>query len=144
MDKEMRRSIILEHYQNPFHKGLIEDQTYLKVNVYNVSCIDNITLMMKLEDNFIQDIRFDGEACAISTSATSILIEELLGKTKEEALIFLNEYEKMINEEEYNKDILGQALVYEEIYLQPIRKRCALLPSRGIKEILEQNKKSRD
>ncbi|MGI6329642.1 MAG: Fe-S cluster assembly sulfur transfer protein SufU [Bacilli bacterium] len=144
MDKEIRRNIILEHYQNPFHKGLIEDQTYLKVNVYNVSCIDNITLMMKLEDNFIQDIRFDGEACAISTSATSILIEELLGKTKEEALIFLNEYEKMINEEEYNKDILGQALVYEEIYLQPIRKRCALLPSRGIKEILEQNKKSRD
>ena len=36
------------------------------------------------EDGIVKDIRFDGEACAISTSATSIMIRSLLGKKVEE------------------------------------------------------------
>jgi nitrogen fixation NifU-like protein len=75
MDSNMKRSIILEHYQNPYHKGFIDDNTYKKANVNNESCIDNIDLQMKIEDNKIKDIRFQGEACAISTSATSIIIK---------------------------------------------------------------------
>lgn len=136
MDSNLKRTIILEHYQRPFNKGLIDEQGYTKINVNNESCIDNIDLMIKLEDNIIKDIRFDGEACAISTSATSILIKSLIGKTKEEALKFLDEYEKMIDEQSYNSELLGEAIVYDEIYKQPNRKKCALLPLVGIKKIL--------
>jgi nitrogen fixation NifU-like protein len=94
--------------------------------------------MIKIEDNIIKDIRFDGVACAISTSATSIAIKTLIGKTIEEALDFINEYENMINEKKYNSNILGEAIVYDEIYKQPNRKKCALLPIIGIKRILNE------
>lgn len=61
MDQNLKRSIMLEHYQNPKNKGLIEDETYLKINMNNESCIDEINLMVKLDGDTIKDIRFDGE-----------------------------------------------------------------------------------
>lgn len=137
MNDGLRRSIILEHYQNPIHKGLIEDPTYIKQNMNNESCIDEVNLMVKIEDNIIQDIRFDGEACAICTSSTSIMIETLIGKTKEEAKEICRNFENMIEEKEYNEEILENAVVYDDIYKQPNRKKCALLSWWGIEKILE-------
>lgn len=139
MDKEMRREIIMDNYQNPMHKGLIEDDTYIKNNTKSDSCIDNIIMMMKLEDGIIKDIVFDGEACAICTSATSILIHKLIGKDVSYAKEVIDNYNKMINEEEYDKDLLGELLVYEDLYLQPNRKNCALLPSKAVIKILEES-----
>ena len=83
MDQNLKRSIILEHYQNPKNKGLIDDETYIKVNMNNDSCIDEVNLMVKLENGKIKDVRFDGEACAICTSSTSVMIDTLLGKSIE-------------------------------------------------------------
>lgn len=85
MDDNLKREIILEHYQNPKNRGLIDDDDYIKINMNNESCIDEVNLMVKIENNKITDIRFDGEACAICTSATSIMIDTLIGKTIEEA-----------------------------------------------------------
>ena len=133
MDQNTKRSIILEHYQNPKNKGLIEDETYIKINMNNDSCIDEVNLMVKLENNKIKDIRFDGEACAICTSSTSIMIDTLIGKTKEEAEEIIKNFYNMIDEKEYKEDILEQANVYDDIYKQPNRKKCALQVSDVIK-----------
>lgn len=141
MDNNLKRSIILEHYQSPKNKGLIDDDTYIKVNMNNESCIDEINLMVKLEDGVIKDILFDGEACAICTSATSIMIDTLLGKTLEQAKDILKNYYNMINEENYDESILEQAVVYDDIYRQPNRKKCALLPWWGMEKALDENKK---
>ncbi len=140
MNDGLRRSIILEHYQNPIHKGLIEDESYIKQNMNNESCIDEVNLMVKIKDNKIQDIRFDGEACAICTSSTSIMIETLIGKTVEEAKEICTNFENMIDEKEYNEEILENAIVYDDIYKQPNRKKCALLSWWGIEKILEMKK----
>lgn len=139
MDSNMKRSIILEHYSNPINKGLINDDTYIKINSRNESCIDNINLMLKIENNIIKDIRFDGEACAISTSSTSIMINNLLNKNVDEAYEILINFENMINELEYDKELLGELTVYDEIYKQPSRKKCALLSWKGIKPYLINN-----
>jgi nitrogen fixation NifU-like protein len=96
--------------------------------------------MINIKDNILCDIRFDGEACAISTSATSIMIRTLLNKTVDEALHIIDEYEKMIDEQEYDPNVLGEATVYDEIYKQPNRKKCALLPVKGIKKVLGEHK----
>ena len=137
MDNNLRREIILDNYQDPMNRGLIEDESYLKVNTNRESCIDNLDFMMKIEDGIVKDIRFDGEACAISTSASSIMIRSLIGKKKEEVEVILDNYRKMINEEEYDSEVLGELNVYDEICKQPNRKNCALLPSVAIKEMLE-------
>ncbi len=137
MDSNLRREIILDNYQNPMNKGLVSDNSYLRENTNNDSCIDNIDIMMKIEDGVIKDIVFDGEACAISTSATSIMIRSLIGKSVEEGKKILVNYKNMINEEEYDKELLGELNVYDEIYKQPNRKTCALLPSKAIEKMLD-------
>ena len=136
MDSNLKRTIILEHYQHPKNKGLIKDDSYIFVNMNNESCIDEINLMVKIEDDIIKDIRFDGEACAICTSSTSVMIDSLIGHTKEEAKEILKNYEYMIEEKEYNESILGEAIVYSDIAKQPNRKKCALLSWWGIKKVL--------
>lgn len=138
MDENEKREIILEHYQNPINRGLIDDESYLKSNTSNDSCIDEINLMVKIEDGILKDIKFDGEACAICTSATSIMIETLLGKKVEEVKEILLNYSNMIEGKEYNRDILENANVYSDISKQPNRKKCALLPWWGIEKILKQ------
>lgn len=137
MDQNMKRSIILEHYQNPKNKGLIDDETYIKVNMNNESCIDEVDLMVKLEDGKIKDIRFEGEACAICTSSTSVMIDTLIGKTIEEAEEIINNFYNMIEEKEYKEDLLEQANAYNDISKQPNRKKCALLSWWGIEKALK-------
>ena len=137
MDSKLRREIILENYQNPVNRGLVDDDSYILKNTNNDSCIDNIDIMVKVEDGVLKDIRFDGEACAISTSATSVMINRLLGKSVEEAKEVLKNYQNMINEAEYDKELLGELNVYDEVSRQPNRKMCALLPSNAISSILK-------
>lgn len=141
MDKEVRREIILDNYQHPMHKGLVDDDSFIIKNTNNDSCIDNIDMQMKISDGKIVDVYFDGEACAICTSATSILVRTLIGKTLEEADNIIKNYQNMINEEEYDKELLGELNVYDEIYMQPNRKKCALLPSNAVVKIFEENNK---
>lgn len=137
MDNNLKRAIILDNYQNPKNRGLLKDNTYINVNVNSKSCIDQIDLQIKIEDNIVKDIRFDGEACAICTSSTSIMINRLIGKKIEEALYIIENFEKMINEEEYDENILNEAIVYSDIAKQPNRHNCALLSWEGTKNKLE-------
>ena len=138
MDRELRREIIVENYQNPYHKGLKKEEGYLCANTNNESCIDNIDIELKIEDGKVVDANFDGEACAISTSATSIFLQKVIGKNVEEVKKLLENYQNMIDEKEYDKELLEELIVYDEVYLQPNRKKCALLPKETIEKILKQ------
>lgn len=136
MDNNLRRNIILNHYQNPKNKGLINDSSYKCSNTNNESCIDEVNLMVKIENDKISDIRFDGESCAICTSSTSIMIDILVGKTIDEAEQIYQNFENMIEGKEFDRSILKDANVYDDIYKQPSRKTCALLPWWAIKKLL--------
>jgi len=136
MEPNLKRGIILDHYQNPRNKGLVEDKDYLFADMNNESCIDEVKVQVKIENNQIIDIHFDGEACALCTSSSSIMVDTLMGKTVEEAILILKNYANMIDEKEYDAEILEQAIVYDDIYKQPNRKKCALLPWWGIEKIL--------
>ena len=73
------------------------------------------------------------EIAVVAASARSA------GKTYEEALNIIDNYFKMINEEEYDPKVLEEALIYDEIYKQPSRKKCATLTWNGAKEVLDKN-----
>ena len=132
MYRELKRSIILDNYQNPYHRLRHDEDDYLKLNSRNVSCIDNIDVYIKIKDGVIEDISFEGEACVISISSTSIMASTLVGKTIDEALKIIENYDDMIEEKEYDKDILGEAVVYDDIAKQPSRKKCATLTWNGV------------
>ncbi len=142
LDPEIRKALIMEHYQNPINRNRIDDERYIKVNSNSETCIDDIDLYILFEDDKIKDLHFDGEACAISTSATSIMIKLLIGKTIDEVKILIENYYNMIEEREYDEDILEEAICYDEIYKQQNRKGCATIPWKGIeKAILEYESK---
>lgn len=143
MDRDLKRSIILDNYQNPYHRMRHDnDRDYVKLNSRNVSCIDNIDLYIKIKDNKIEEISFEGEACVISISSTSIMSRLLEGKTIDEALEIIKNYSNMIEEKEYDQDVLEEAVVYDDVAKQPSRKKCATLSWQGLyKELLKLKEK---
>ena len=140
MNSDLKREIIFDNYKEPANRGLIDDSSYLKANTHSDSCIDNLDFMMKIEDGIVKDIRFDGEACAISTSLSSIMIKSFIGKSVEEVKTILTNYVDMINEKEYDSKLLGELNVYDEISKQPNRKNCALLPMQAVEKMLNELK----
>ena len=93
--------------------------------------------MYKIEDGKLVDIRFDGEACAISTSSTSIMIKRIIGMSIDEAKEFIENFNNMVYEKEYNKEKMKEEIVFDEIYKQNSRKTCATLPYVGLKKIID-------
>lgn len=136
MDDKLKRDIILEHYQSPHNRGTPEGEGYLKINSRNESCVDNLDFYIKIEDDTIIDIRFTGEACAISTSAASMMAKKLSQVSIKEAAEVIDNFENMIAEEGYDEKILTELTVYDTIYKQPSRKACATLPFRALKEAI--------
>ena len=130
MDSNLKRSIILEHYQHPHNRGLIEDSEYQKTNMNNESCIDELNIMVKIKDDIIEDMAFTGHGCAISQASTSIMIDTLKGKTIEEAKEIIKTFISMIKREEVNEDDLEKledAIAFKNVSNMPARVKCALL-----------------
>ncbi len=140
MNGEIRKTIILENYQNPKNRGLVDDKSYDIIKNDSKTCIDQIDLQIKVLNGIVVDARFDGEACAICTSSTSILISLILNKPLSEIDKIIDNFVKMINEEEYDEDILEEAIVYSDISKQPNRKNCALLTWKGLRNYIDDKK----
>ncbi len=136
MDADLKREIMLDNYMNPYHKET-KDESYIKTNGNNVSCIDDINLYLKIENETIVDGYFDGEACAISTSSTSIMLKNIIGKKIEQVEEYITNFENMVYEKPYDEDSLGEAIVYNEIYKQESRKTCATLPYTALKKAID-------
>lgn len=139
MDREEKRKIILDNYNDDINRKEISSSDYIKVNSRNFSCIDNIDLYIKFNNNIIDDIKFNGEACVIAISSTSLLIKYLIGKSVEEALNIIYNYENMIDGLSYDQSIIKDLIAFDDIGKQPSRKICATLASRKIKELLEKS-----
>ena len=131
MDNELRRQTILDNYMHPSNKIIPSDSNYIKTNTNNVSCIDNLDIYVLIEDNIIKDVKFDGEACAIATSAASIMTKLLQNKTITEVKKLYANYKEMLESGKLNTN-LGEAQAFSDIYKQPNRKTCALLPWEGM------------
>lgn len=142
MDSNMKREIILDNYSHPFNKNSEGTEDYIKVNSNNESCIDNIDLYIKFEDDILKDIKFDGEACAISTASTSIMIKNMIGKSTDEVLKYIENFEAMLNEEKYDETDFNEAIVFDETYKQGNRRTCVTLPYNGIRKAITKYRES--
>lgn len=137
MDRELKRSIILDNYENSPYRKVPSEEGYHVENSRNHSCIDNINVYLKEEDGIIKDVTFEGEACVICISSSSIMCKLLKGKSVEDAKNIIDNYNKMVNEEDFDKDVLEEAIVYEDIGKQPSRKGCATLFVRAVDRIIK-------
>ena len=137
MDDELKKAIILDNYSNPSNYEKVEDESYDKYNTNNASCVDNLNFYIKIENNIIKDLKFEGEACAISKASSSIATENIIGLSIEEAIKYIENFENMIDQKPYDENVLNDACCFCDIYKQNNRKNCAYLPYRGLRNYLE-------
>ena len=116
MNEELKKEIILEHYSNPSNYEKVEDKSYDKYNTNNDSCVDNLNFYIKIEDNIIKDLKFEGEACAISKASSSIATENIIGKSIGDAIVYINNFENMIDQKDYDESVLSDACCFCDIY----------------------------
>lgn len=136
-DPEVLRTIILDNYQYPQNKSLSNEEGYHKVHMTSDSCIDDIYVQAKIANDKIEDIRFDGTACAIGTSSTTIMTQLIKGKTIEEAKKIEEEYYKMLDGKPYDEDLLKEAVAFQNVYKQPNRVHCASIGWHGLDRLLK-------
>ena len=138
LNPQMMREIIMDHYSNPIHKKVPSDLTgYLKIRMDSDSCIDDITIYLKVENGMVIDASFDGIACTISTSSTDIMCDLVLNKTLDEALYIFKQYTNMIYEKEFDEKVLDEALVFINTSKQAARIKCATIGWNGLEKIIE-------
>lgn len=136
-DPMIKREIIMDHYENPRNKGLVDDPRYIKVNMNSESCIDDIDIQILVEGNIIKDFRFDGVGCTISTASTSILSELVIDHSIEYAYEIIKNYDSMIKELSYDEELLQEAVVFKDVSKQANRIKCAMIGFNGLLELLD-------
>ncbi len=83
---DLYREQILEHYKRPRNWGTLESAD-LEFEDTNPLCGDHLRVQLKVgADNRVEDLRFDGGGCAISTASASLASEEIVGMTVDEVL----------------------------------------------------------
>jgi nitrogen fixation NifU-like protein len=89
---ELYRDQILEHYKRPHNFGIVESAD-LEYEDTNPFCGDEQHVTIKLDgDDKVVEVAFEGKGCAISTAATSLLTDELIGMSREELLRLPKDY----------------------------------------------------
>ena len=141
-DASFLRNIIMDHYEYPRNHSLIEDETYMKKHMASDSCIDDIYVQAKIDNDIIEDIRFDGIACTIATSSTSIMSELLKGKSINEAKNIIQNYHMMIDGKEYDEELLEEAVAFQTVGKQANRIKCATIGWKAIEEMIEESEKN--
>lgn len=138
-DPMILRSIIMDHYEYPRNHELTEKEDYKKKHMASESCIDDIYVQAKIEDGIVEDIRFDGVACTISTASTSIMSELLKGKTTQEAKHIIENYYQMIDQKEYDEELLEEAVAFHNVGKQANRIKCATIGWKAMEEMIEES-----
>ena len=108
----------------------------------NPSCGDDIFLNLKFEDGVIKDGSFQGDGCAISQASADMMLDLIVGKTKEEALQLADIFLRMIKGEASDDEIdqLEEASVLKDISHMPARVKCAVLGWRTLNEMFKDGK----
>ncbi len=143
IDPQLMREIIMDHYEYPRNHSLVENSKYVSKHMDSDSCIDDITVQVDVEKNVIQDIRFDGIACTISTASTSIMTELVMGKTLEEAQEIVKNYFAMIDEADYDEDLLEEAIAFKNVGKQANRINCATIGWKALRQIIEESEEAK-
>ena len=140
-NKTFYNEILTDHNLHPEHKHDLPDADLVLEGV-NPSCGDDIWLKLKVENDTIVDGAFVGDGCAISQASADIMLDLIIGKSREEALkladIFLRMIKEGISDEEL--DQLEEASVLKDIAHMPARVKCAVLGWHTMEEMLDTKK----
>ena len=136
--RDLYQQVILEHYKKPRHKGQTSP-VHRQQRGHNPSCGDTIELTVQLNEagDRIEDVKFEGEGCAIAMASADLMADALRGKQVDEALAMVKRFQGMMKgEDEFPKE-LRKLNVMQGVAQFPVRIKCANLSWHTIKAALE-------
>ena len=142
-NKTFYNEILTDHNLHPEHKHELENANF-ELDGVNPSCGDEIRLKLRVDDGIITDGAYVGNGCAISQASADIMLDLIIGKTKEEAMrlsdIFLRMIKGNVTDEELEE--LEEASVLQDISHMPARVKCAVLGWHTMEEMFKEDKES--
>jgi nitrogen fixation NifU-like protein len=135
--RDLYQEVILEHSKAPRNYRELPDA--VRVEGFNPLCGDHFTVFVKLENDIVQDVAFQGSGCAISKASASMMTQALKGKSKAEAEKLFATFHKLVTEGNANGDQpdLGKLAVFSGVSEFPVRVKCATLAWHTMKAALE-------
>lgn len=136
--RDLYQQVILERYKKPRNKGkTVPVHRYQKG--HNPSCGDTIELTLQLNEagDQIEDVKFEGEGCAIAIASADLMADALRGKTVEEALNMVQRFQSMMKGEAEFPQELRKLNVMQGVSQFPVRIKCANLSWHTLKAALE-------
>lgn len=136
--RDLYQQVILEHYKKPKHKGKTAP-VHRQQRGHNPSCGDTIELTVQLNDtgDRIEDVKFEGEGCAIAMASADLMAGALRGKEVKEALAMVERFQSMMKgQDEFPKE-LRKLNVMAGVAQFPVRIKCANLTWHTLKAALE-------
>ncbi|MGL4769136.1 MAG: iron-sulfur cluster assembly scaffold protein [Mycoplasmoidaceae bacterium] len=146
MSESYIRSIIMDYYDNPKYRTneLNVGSKYLYYHSKSDSCMDSITLYLKInDDEIIEDGKYIGTGCAISISSSEILLSKIIDLKISDAEKIINLYHNLLLSGESNvdtPDVIQELYIFKNIYKHPNRILCARITSYAALKIFAQYK----
>ncbi|HPG41088.1 MAG TPA: SUF system NifU family Fe-S cluster assembly protein [bacterium] len=135
------QEIILEHYKHPRNHGAVTNADVI-INGKNPFCGDEIVLSLKVKDNIVTEVAFEGHGCAISQASASVMTEQIKGKSLQEAKQLFEQFTKMVKGEgDVDTENMDELAAFQGVCDYPTRVKCALLSWNALKKALEGNQK---
>lgn len=147
MDNELRelyQQVILDHNKSPRNFRKLDSANH-HAEGYNPLCGDRIDVYVKLEDDKIVDISFQGSGCAISKASASLMSTMVKGKTISEAEILFDKFHHLITgkmNEEIDTEDVGKLAVFSGVREFPSRVKCASLAWHTLNSALKEENKT--
>ena len=126
--RELYQEVIFDHNRNPRNFGKLEDANR-HADGNNPLCGDKLSLYLKVENDVISDVRFEGMGCAISTASASLMTERLKGMKVADAEALFHKFHAVLTEgaDDTQGPELGKLSVLTGVRDYPARVKCATL-----------------
>lgn len=136
--RDLYQQVILERYKKPRHRGKTDPVDRYQKG-HNPSCGDTIELTLQLspDGDRIEDVKFEGEGCAIAMASVDLMAEALRGKAPHEALEMVQRFQQMMRGEAEFPHELRKLNVMQGVAQFPVRIKCANLSWHTLKAALE-------
>jgi len=134
---ELYQEVILDHYRKPRNFGMLRGADR-KAEGHNPLCGDRISLQVRTKADVIEDIKFDGKGCAISTASASMMTEAVKGKSRAEAEALFDKFHALVTGGGNGVD-LGKLAAFGGVSEFPLRVKCASLAWHTLKAALEES-----
>lgn len=126
--RDLYQEVILDHNRRPRNFGRLAGAN-CSAEGFNALCGDRLTLYLKLVDGVIEDARFEGTGCAISTASASLMTEALKGKTEAQVQSLFEGFHALLTAGDSADPAvsLGKLEVLSGVREFPMRVKCATL-----------------